>query len=38
VVDFSDGVNDYIRIYCLVDIEVVIGIGLCMNIKSFYCI
>jgi len=38
MVDFKDGVKDSITIYCSVVIEMVIGSGFCMNIKSFYCI
>jgi hypothetical protein len=38
MVDFYDGVKDSIRVYCLVVIEMVIGGGFCMNIKTFCCI
>ena len=38
MVDFYDGVKDYIRIYCFVVIEMVFGSSICMNIKGFYCI
>ena len=38
MVDCYGGVKDSIRIYCLVVIEKLIGIGFCMNIKAFYFI
>ena len=38
MVDISVGVKDSISIYCLVVIEVVIGTGLCMNVKAFHFI